>query len=170
MQIESILIFIAFVVITSLANKRKEAQHKQRQQQKRQTPTQSTQTKQQKPVKRTLQDLFHEMQQELENEYKKATETSETKKKQVVQTLQKKEKSEAPFTYESTDSRIEAPKARTLKEKKPLTPSYTKKNSPVYKNEIKDLPNEIGFNMTEEAILNGIIFSEVMGKPKSMRS
>lgn len=90
MQIESILIFIAFVVITSLANKRKEAQQKQRQQQKRQTPTQTTQKKQQRPGKRTLQDLFHEMQQELEAEYKKATDMSGANKKQSAQTIQKK--------------------------------------------------------------------------------
>lgn len=170
MQIESILIFIAFVVITSLANKRKEAQHKQRQQQKRQTPTQATQPKPQKTGKRSLQDLFHEMQRELEAEYKKTTETSGTNKKQAAQTIQKKEETAAPFTYESTDPRVGAPTARTLKEKKPLTPSNKKKNSPVYMHEIKDQSEEIGFNLSEEAILNGIIFSEVIGKPKSMRS
>lgn len=170
MQIESILIFIVFVVISSLANKRKEAQQKQRQQQKRQTPTQATQTKKQRPGKRTLQDLFHEMQQELEVEYKKATEMSGANKKQPAQTIKKKEAPEAPFTYESTDSRIGAPTARTLKERKQLTPSYKKKNSPIYKDEIRDQSEEIGFNMSEEAILNGIIFSEVIGKPKSMRS
>ncbi len=170
MQIESILIFILFVVVSSFANKRKEAQHKQRQQQKRQTQTQPSKTTQQKPGKRTLQDLFREMQQEVESEYKKVTELAGDKKKQSAPAIQKKEKSAATFTYESTDPRIDAPSARTLKEKKPIKPSFTNKKSPVYKDEIKDQSFEVGFDMTEEAILNGIIFSEVIGKPKSMRS
>lgn len=171
MQIESILIFIAFVVITSLASKRKEAQQKQRQQQKRETQTQTKQVqtqpkqvKQQKPVKRTLQDLFREMQQEMETEYKKATTSSTT-----APSTQKKEQPAATFTYESTDPRIGAPSARTVKDKKPTKPSVVKKKSSVYENEIKDQSVEVGFKMSEEAVLNGIIFSEVMGKPKAMR-
>ncbi len=169
MQIESILIFIVFVVISSFANKRKEAQNRQRQQQKRQTQTKPTQTTQ-KPGKRTLQDLFREMQQEVESEYKKVTELTGDRKKQEAPTTQKKAKPAATFTYESTDPRIDAPSARTLKEKKPIKPSFVNKKSPVYKDEIKDQSVEVGFNMTEEAILNGIIFSEVIGKPKAMRS
>jgi len=172
MQIESILIFIAFVVLSSFANRRKEAQHKQRQQQKRQTqtkPTQATQQKQQKPGKRTLQDLFREMQQEMESEYKKVTELTGDRKNQEAPTTQKKAKPAATFTYESTDPRIDAPSARTLKEKKPIKPSFVSKKSTVYEDEIKDQSVEVGFNMTEEAILNGIIFSEVIGKPKAMQ-
>lgn len=170
MQVESILIFIAFVVISSFANKRKEAQHKQRQQQKHQTQTKPTQATQQKPGKRTLQDLFREMQQEVESEYKKVTELTGDRKKQEAPATQKKAKPAATFTYESTDPRIDAPSAGTLKEKKPIKPSFVNKKSPVYKDEINDQSVEVGFNMTEEAILNGIIFSEVIGKPKAKRS
>jgi methionyl-tRNA formyltransferase len=45
-----------------------------------------------------------------------------------------------------------------------------KKKSPIYANEIKDKHQEIDIDLTEENILNGIIFSEILGKPISLRS
>jgi hypothetical protein len=173
MQIESILIFVAFVIISSLANKRKQAQQQQRQQRKQPLDQRQQQSRQQlpkqqqkpssssqRPKKRTLQDLFREMQQEMETEYRRTTEPA------------KKPPSETkPFTKESIGNVTASQKLQETTRKLPAEPTKAqKKKSPIYANEIKDKHQEIDIDLTEENILNGIIFSEILGKPISLRS
>ncbi|MDW7670307.1 MAG: hypothetical protein SCK57_12135 [Bacillota bacterium] len=174
MQIESILIFVAFVIISSLANKRKQAQQQQRQQRKQQTDQRPQQSRQQppnqqqkssstaqRPMKRTLQDLFREMQQEMQEEYHR---TREQAKKTPAEEAK-------PFAPKSNGNVAASQMLQQTAKKLPAEPTKTqKKKSPIYTDEIKDKPNGIDIDLTDENILNGIIFSEILGKPKSLRS
>lgn len=173
MQIESILIFVAFVIISSLANKRKQAQQQQRQQQKQQLDQKPQQIRQQqpkqqqksssaaqRPKKRTLQDLFLEMQQGMEAEYRR---TTESEKKPPAETK--------PFAREATGNVAAPQMLQKTAKRMPAEPTKAQKEkSPIYADEIKDKPNGIDIDLTEENILNGIIFSEILGKPISLRS
>jgi hypothetical protein len=159
MQIESILIFIAFIVISSLFNRKKQAQQ-QRNRQESQKPTESRQARPQQtaprpaPRKRTLQDVFREMQQELERDFRPAEPDRSL--------AEQKAKAERIRRDQQTEPVKQAMPPGPTREQKP--------KSPVYAGEIKDQPVQVGFQMTEESILNGIIFSEVIGKPKSKKA
>lgn len=177
MQIESILIFIAFIVISSMANKRKQAQQQQRQQRKpleNQLPSanaggpqakQPSRAPSPRPVKKSLQDLFREMQQELEAEFKRASEPTPEER-----SLEMKDPSVGTEPVRPTTT---TPKKSTASKRAPgkmAEPSEAmKRKSPIYGNEIKEKPHQAAIELTEEALLNGIIFSEVLGKPKSLR-
>ncbi|SMP39498.1 hypothetical protein [Anoxynatronum buryatiense] len=180
MQIESILIFIVFVVISSMANRRKQAQQRQQRQQpqpmenqqpkvaasqpKTQHPSQPP--KPARPAKRTLQDLFREMQQELVDEFKQASE-------QVPEDRSLEMQDPAMVTRSAKSSVTAAAKNRGAGQStdgRNVEPSETmKRKSPIYGNEIKEMPKTAAIELTEETVLNGIIFSEILGKPKSMR-
>lgn len=170
MQIESILIFIVFVVISTFASKRKTAQQRQQQQQQTQKTTTAVSPKPmpQKSSKRTLQDLFREMQQELETEYREVQETASNSKKTVMAPTTAPE-TRHPFTYERTRPDIKGPTATTAKEKKLMKANATRMKSPVYEDEIKDTPSDTIIDLSQDSVLKGIIFSEILGKPKALK-
>ena len=159
MQIESILIFIAIVVVSSLFNRKKQSQQ-QRNKQESQKPSESRQERPRqttrKPAtrKRTLQDVFREMQQELERDLRpEEPDRSLTEQKSKSERMIRDQKSQ--------------PVKQTGMPPEPTREQ--KRKSPIYGGEIEDQPIAIGFEMTEQSILNGIIFSEIIGKPKSKR-
>ncbi|RQD69776.1 MAG: hypothetical protein D5S00_05955 [Tindallia sp. MSAO_Bac2] len=172
MQIESILIFVVLIALTSLSNKRKQAQQQRKKQQKtartqQQEPKNTTaQTMTKEPSrnkgKKSLQDIFREMQSELELEY--GMDKAE-QKKQDVENTEKSLKSTQPSDMKAHNKSVDRKKAGRRKEVREPT-EETKQNSPIYTDEIKDEAKPRSLEINSKTVFNGVIFSEILGKPK----
>ncbi len=170
MQIESILIFVVLIALSSLLNKKKQGQQQRRNQQKTMTSQQQEQkSTPNSPVgktaapskKRSLQDIFREMQSELEAEYKKTTGEQESDQYEVKPAPIKKS--------DSADKKVSATKDKKKRMKPPEPTEKTKQNSPIYSYEIKDEIPFKSLKINQDTVFNGIIFSEILGKPKGKR-
>lgn len=168
MQIESILIFVVLIALTSFSNKKKQAQQQRKKQQGTATSQQQRQTQKTPPVtsapqtkKRSLQDVFKEMQSELETEYNKKAD-SQRKDPDLEQTV----------PSQKTDLK-EKKVLGTEKKKKNMKPpeptEELKQKSPIYASEIKDRTPFKKLDINQHTVFNGIIFSEILGKPKGKR-
>ena len=170
MQIESILIFVVLIALTSLANKRKKAQQHHKKQQPTYRPQQApentnppvSEAKPKRSQKRSLQDIFSEMQSELEAEYKKASGVD-------VQKNQPQQQQRAEKAIAKKKSAAEKSQKTSAKRDVPEPSEETKKKSPIYGNEIRDTGRSQGIEINAQTVLNGIIFSEILGKPKGQR-
>ncbi len=172
MQIESILIFVVLVALSSLLNKKKE---NKRQENKRRTPevTQSQQQEtQRKPPrsqpaakgKRTLQDLFKEMQAELETAAK-PHQPQEDEPKQSGEAISRVEADESQRRKEALQRKREAQKRRSV----PDPEKERDAQSVLYRNEIRDRKPQTRLDFGPQSVVNGILYAEILGKPKSRR-
>ncbi|SFH57353.1 hypothetical protein SAMN05192551_101591 [Tindallia magadiensis] len=163
MQIESILIFVVLIALSSLTNKRKQAQQQRKKQQTVTTrqsdietassPVETSSQKSKQPKgKRTLQDILREMQNDL---------AAESQEKEIKE--ESKENKTTPIHKEKSTKK--AQKKKSI----PEPSKEVKQQSPIYANEIKDNLSSRRLQVNQQSIYNGIVFSEILGKPKGHR-
>ncbi len=171
MRWESIIGFIFIALISSFFNKDKNKTTTRSPEdearphgdltasQTKPTSQQSRTIKRQEPKNRRTTAGLDEMLRELNHDINDVFNQKKSKKPKPVESYPANKEDVAKIKQESPD---------VVRRK---VSSYQEKNqSPIYKDEKKKTPSICGLDMDRKAVIQGIIMSEVLGKPKSMRN
>ncbi|AKL95793.1 hypothetical protein CACET_c23470 [Clostridium aceticum] len=147
---ESIIIFVIFAVITSIFGNNKKAN-------KSSTPQKNDTTRQHNRGR--LGELLQELKGDFDQVFKEQPSTPEE---------------DIPYEYVDYDQQhIEDSVLETkytLEESKPNKEYRNKpKQKNIYEDEIQESPLNHEISFDEETLLQGIIMSEILGKPKALR-
>ncbi|AOY77557.1 hypothetical protein [Clostridium formicaceticum] len=158
---ESIIIFIIFAIISSLFGKNKKNN-------KPPVPRETNGESETPTInhKGRLGELFKELKGDFETVFKENTASTEMAEEEPVY--------ETPYEYENyyeEDMQDKDLKTKqVLEQRQPMRETRESlQEKTIYENEIQEKPVNQGISFDEKALLQGIIMSEILGKPKALK-